>query len=147
MFWLACGAWAQIGDLGACGQSELTLPQVPPVLRAAFSQTTVTWCHMGRWAGWSGKHSTSSEAHQWPGRAVVSAWRNLLMPDKATYAAWSCSEPRGWKEVNHLGSPGTQGISYPIASHSVGMGCHGDLFPTSNLFKAISLLLWSLRSQ
>lgn len=96
-------------DLGAYDSLNSHCPQVPPALGGAFSQATVTWCyHMGRWDGWSGKRSTSSEAQEWPSRAIRSARRNLPrgwsgVPDRDTYVAWSCSGARGWKEVNHLG--------------------------------------------
>lgn len=95
--------WVLMDSLHSC------FPQVPPALGAAFSQATVTWCyHMGRWDGWRGKCSTSSEAQAWPSRAIRAVWGNLLrgwseVPDRDMYGVWSCSGTRGWKEINHLG--------------------------------------------
>lgn len=75
-----------------------------------------------------------------PGESVVrGAWQGHIC---SVELQWSLE---GGKKSTIVASPWTPETSYPLASHSGAMGCHGDfLFPTSKLFKGILLLLCSL---
>lgn len=133
-------AWA--GNLSACGQSELSLPADPTC--SLFSDNHSWWMEATRKFHHPSTQQVNMAALLNPGDSPAGS---LELPEDICWwggqGDWhrhirgvECGSQPPW---GHLGA---HYISYPVASTSGAMRCHGDfLFPTSSQPTGLLLLL------
>lgn len=155
-WWLGC-----LWTVWTCASHRSHLPWEQPFFTQLAGVTTLAGemdggfsvtgrCH--HLSMQQGECSASSEAQEWPRRAVRAASGHLLREWSGVSdmdIAWNCGGAGEWKETSHLGVTLDPSNVLPIASYSGAMRCRSVvLFFMSNLFTGIFLCsLWSRRCE